>query len=179
MSEALVVRAARAEDADAVAAIYAPVVRDTVISFESEPPSPDEMRARMLRHADRLPWLVGEREGEVVGYAYAAPYRERDAYRWSVEVSVYVDSRRHRSGVGRKLYEELFARLRELGYRNTYAGITLPNPASVGLHESLGFRPVGVYEKVGYKNGGWHDVGWWQRALAEHGENPSPPRPVE
>jgi L-amino acid N-acyltransferase YncA len=159
------VRPADERDAEGICAIYAPNVHDSPISFETEPPTIGEI-ARRIREAlvDR-PWIVLEDEGGVLGYAYAAPHRGRLAYLWSVEVSVYVAEDARRGGVGQRLYQALFDLLRQQGYYNAYAGITLPNPASVGLHESLGFEAVGVYQKVGFKMGQWHDVGWWRLAL--------------
>jgi phosphinothricin acetyltransferase len=115
-------------------------------------------------------WLVAERDGQVVGYAYGGRHRERAAYNWTAEVSAYVDRSTHRGGIGRELYTELFKQLKERGFRLLVAGITLPNDASVGIHEALGFEPVGVYKNVGFKNGEWWDVGWWQLDLGE----PSP-----
>jgi L-amino acid N-acyltransferase YncA len=114
--------------------------------------------------------------GAVLGYAYASPHRERAAYRWSVDVAVYIAEQARRRGVGRQLYSTLFAMLVELGYYNAFAGVTLPNPASVGLHESMGFTPVGVYRNVGYKLGAWHDVGWWRRPLQPPAADPAEPR---
>jgi L-amino acid N-acyltransferase YncA len=169
------IRLATGDDAEQIQAIYAPYVRDTAISFEVEPPSVDEMRQRVSDVLPRMPWLVCERAGAVLGYAYAGKYRVRAAYQWSVDVSVYIDAHVHRSGIGRGLYTALLALLELQGFYNAYAGITLPNPASVGLHESLGFTPVGVYRHVGYKLGAWHDVGWWQRALRTHAADPKPP----
>jgi phosphinothricin acetyltransferase len=112
-------------------------------------------------------WLVAERDGRVVGYAYGGQHRERAAYNWTVEVSAYVDRSAHRSGVGRELYAELFRRLKQNGFRLLVAGITLPNEASVGIHEAMGFEPIGVYKNVGFKNGEWWDVGWWQLDMGE------------
>ncbi|HKH09902.1 MAG TPA: arsinothricin resistance N-acetyltransferase ArsN1 family B [Rubrobacter sp.] len=169
------IRLATARDAGPVAAIYAPNVTDTVISFESEPPGAEEMRLRIEGTLERYPWLVCERRGRVLGYAYAGAHGSRAAYRWSVDVSVYVHGGAHRTGVGRALYTSLFAALGLQGFYNAYAGATLPNPASVGLHEAMGFRPVGVYQKVGYKMGAWHDVGWWHLLLRERVEDPAPP----
>lgn len=169
------IRLATEGDAEAVAAIYAPVVEETAISFEAEPPTRAEMGERIAETLTRFPWLVCERGGAVLGYAYAGTHRSRAAYRWSADVSVYVADEARRAGVGRDLYESLLAVLRLQGFVNAYAGITLPNPASVGLHESIGFEPVGVYEDVGYKRGGWHDVGWWHLSLADHGPEPDPP----
>ncbi len=172
------IRLAEAADAAAVTAIYAPIVRDTCISFEYDVPDADEMRRRILDTLGRWPWLICVRQGVVLGYAYASPHRGRAAYRWSVDTSVYVDSRWRRHGVGRALYGSLFALLRLQGYCNAYAGIALPNPASVALHEAQGFRPVGVYREVGFKHGGWHDVGWWALALQAKPSEPRPPCPL-
>jgi L-amino acid N-acyltransferase YncA len=169
------IRLAGPDDAAGVQAIYAPVVRDTAVSFEAEPPTVEEMRQRITHTLERLPWVVCEHRGELLGYAYASPHRARAAYQWSVDVSVYVHTQARRSGVGRGLYRSLFPLLALQGFYNAYAGITLPNPASVGLHESLGFQPVGVYRAVGYKLGAWHDVGWWQLPLRERTTPPDPP----
>jgi L-amino acid N-acyltransferase YncA len=168
------IRLATPEDAVGVQAIYAPIVRDTTISFEWEPPSVEDMRKRIAEVVERMPWLVCEHGGEILGYAYAGPHRVRAAYQWSVDVSVYIQAQARRSGVGRGLYRSLFALLVLQGFYHAYAGITLPNPASVGLHEALGFTPVGVYPAVGYKLGGWHDVGWWQLTLQECASSPKP-----
>jgi phosphinothricin acetyltransferase len=124
------------------------------------------MEARMRAHEGTHPWLVEEAGGELVAYAYACPHRARTAYRWSVEVSVYVAAGRHRQGHGRRLYEALIEDLRERGYHVACAGITLPNEASVALHEGLGFEPVGIYRRIGWKLGAWRDVGWWELQLA-------------
>jgi L-amino acid N-acyltransferase YncA len=169
------IRLATGSDAGQVAEIYAPIVRDTIISFEVEPPTADEMRRRIENTLERLPWLVCERRGRVAGYAYAGAHGSRAAYRWSVDVSAYVHESERRTGVGRALYRSLFAVLALQGFYNAYAGITLPNPGSVGLHEAVGFRPVGVYRGVGYKLGAWHDVGWWQLSLQERVTSPRPP----
>src|SRR3954452_1382737 len=160
------VRVANLEDAAACAAIYAPYVTDTVISFETEPPSVSQMRDRM---ASAIAWFVFEDEGRVVGYAYASPFHARAAYRWSVEVSVYLEMGRRRSGSGRALYSALLDDLTARGYRNAMGGMTLPNAASEGLHRAMGFELVGVYRDVGYKNGEWHDVAWTQRVLSSEG----------
>jgi L-amino acid N-acyltransferase YncA len=172
------VRLASAEaDAARVAEIYRPAVEGNYISFEETAPTADEMAERMRKVLARLPWLVAEDEsGLVVGYAYASPHRERAAYRWSVDISVYVDPAFHRRGIGRLLYDELLERLRDLGYLNVYAGVTLPNDGSVTLHEGIGMRRIGVYERVGYKLGEWRDVAWFGMRLAEPTTDP-PPEP--
>jgi len=174
---AATVRLATEDDAAAIAAIYAPNVRNTAISFEIEPPSGGEMRRRMRETLARWPWLVCERDGEVLGYAYASQHRGRAAYQWSVDVSVYIHADARRRGVGSALYTPLLEIVRLQGFYNAYGGITLPNAGSVGLHEAFGFRSVGVYRAVGFKLGAWHDVGWWQLALQPHEPPPAPPTP--
>ena len=169
-------RIARAEDAPAIADIYAPYVRDTIISFETDAPDESEIQARMARIGAQYPWLVATSDGRVTGYAYACEHRARLAYRWSVDVAVYLPAGHHGKGIGRALYTRLFRLLREQGYVNAFAGITLPNEASVGVHEKMGFVPIGIYRRVGYKVGAWHDVGWWQLVLRE--PPPDPPDPI-
>jgi L-amino acid N-acyltransferase YncA len=169
------IRLATPEDAGPMAEIYAPFVTGSAISFEAEPPSETEMARRLAAGEDHAPWLVCAEERRVLGFAYASRHRDRAAYRWSVDVSVYVDQAAHRRGLGRALYTSLFALLRGQGFHAAHAGITLPNPASVGLHESLGFVPVGVYRSVGFKLGAWRDVGWWQLELRPRVGQPAPP----
>jgi phosphinothricin acetyltransferase len=164
-------------DADAVQAIYAPYVHNTAISFELEPPDVKEMRHRIRKTLVMYPWLVCE-QGETVGYAYASQHRERAAYQWSVDVAVYAAPQYQRAGVGRGLYTSLFALLRLQGFFNAFAGIALPNDASVGLHMALGFQPIGVYRAVGFKLGKWHDVSWWGLPLQPPHPTPMPPRPL-
>ena len=173
------VRTATGADGRALADIYAPVVEDTHVSFETDPPDAEEMGRRIRETTDRLPWLVCEHDGRVVGYAYASPHSDRPAYRWSVDVSVYVDEGSRRHGVARGLYGSLLEILRLQGLYSAYAVIALPNPASVELHEALGFERVGLYERVGYKDGEWHDVGHWGRSLCEPEPSPSSPTPLE
>lgn len=173
------VRFATEEDGERIRAIYGPYVRDSVISFEETPPSIAETKRRIAATIEQYPWLVCEHSGMVIGYAYAGPHRSREAYRWSIDCSAYVDQEYHRNGVARGLYESLFALCSIQGFRNAYAGITLPNEASVSFHEDRGFEPVGVYERVGYKHGDWHDVGWWAKSLAEYPPDPDPPLSIE
>ncbi len=174
-----IIREATRADCAAILDIYRPVVENTAISFETDVPTLDEIAARIERTTRDYPWLVLEIDQQVAGYAYASRHRERSAYQWSVDVSVYVGERYRRQGVGKTLYTSLFAALELLGYVNLFAGIALPNPGSVGLHESMGFEPVGVYRGVGYKLGAWRDVGWWQRDLCPHVDQPEPPRAVD
>jgi L-amino acid N-acyltransferase YncA len=176
MSELRIRDADPARDAAACAAIYAPHVEGSAVSFEERAPDAAEMAARIERYGTSHAWLIAEREGEVVGYAYATAFNERPAYRWSAGVSVYVAESAHGQGVGRALYSALFDRLRERGFRMACAGITLPNPASEALHERLGFELVGVNQEIGWKDGAWRDVGWYQMELAPAGEGP-PPEP--
>ena len=171
-----------ARDAAACAAIYAPFVTGTAVSFEEIPPSPEQFAAKIAALRATHPYLVCERDGAVAGFAYGAPHRERAAYRWAADVSVYVAPAAHRRGVGRALYAALFERLRAQRFQIACAGITLPNDASVGLHEALGFEPVGVYRAIGWKAGAWRDVGWWQLRLqpwdaAASGSPPPEPLP--
>lgn len=174
-SERLEIRFASADDAAGVAAIYAPNVTDSSISFEAEPPAPEAMRERILATLEQTPWLVCERAGELLGYAYASAHSERAAYRWSLNASVYVAAGCRRLGIGRALYTSLFALARLGGYYAVHAGVTLPNAPSVALHESLGFVPVGVYRAVGFKFGAWRDVGWWQLELRPRTGTPAAP----
>jgi phosphinothricin acetyltransferase len=171
-----IIRPATSADAPGVQAIYAPIVRETAISFELEPPTVGEMGERIAKTLEHWPWLVCERGGDILGYVYAGQHRSRPAYQWSVDVSVYVHAHARRSGVGRALYRSLLSLVTLQGFYQAYAGITLPNPGSVGLHEALGFTPVGVYRGVGYKLRAWHDVGWWQLTLQAHRSPPAPPR---
>jgi L-amino acid N-acyltransferase YncA len=167
------IRLAGLEDAAAIRAIYGPAVA-TPISFELAVPTEQEMRRRIAKTLTTYPWLVCEQGGRVVGYAYGSRHRQRAAYDWSVEVSAYVDQSCRRKGVGRALYLALFKALSCQGYYSAFAGITVPNPESVGFHESVGFRPIGVFHRIGFKNGAWHDVGWWELFLATQPEIPPP-----
>ncbi|MGH8862741.1 MAG: GNAT family N-acetyltransferase [Jatrophihabitantaceae bacterium] len=163
----MIVREATTADATACADIYAPYVRDTAISFELEAPSPEVMSDRIAAALRTFAWLVLEDDGRIAGYAYATTYRQREAYRWACETSVYLEPGRRRTGAGRALYAALFARLAERGFRLAIAGMTLPNDASVALHRRLGFEDVGTFRNVGWKNGAWHDVLMMQRALTD------------
>ncbi len=171
----MAIRMARVDDAEQIRAIYAPIVEKTTISFEWEPPGAEEMRSRIAETLVSYPWLVSEESQEILGYAYAGLHRSRKAYEWSVETSVYVRGDVRRRGFGRSLYVVLSSLLALQGYYNAYAGIALPNPASVALHESVGFRPIGVYREVGFKKGRWHDVGWWQLELQPKAGGPVRP----
>lgn len=173
------IRFVEPRDAVDIVAIYGPSCESTPISFEVRPPTTDEITARIERIATQYPWLVCEIDGRVSGYVYASRHRERAAYAWSIDVAVYTASFCLRRGVGRGLYTSLLELLRLQGIYKAYAGITLPNDASVGLHEAFGFKPIGVYHGVGYKLGRWHDVGWWELSLQPVRRDPSPPQPIQ
>ena len=159
------IRLATSSDAAAIAEIYRPIVTSTPISFEIEPPDEQEFQHRIKKVIPGHPWLVCENQQQIAGYAYASRHHERAAYQWSVDTSVYVHSDYRRRGIGQALYTSLFRILIAQDYYNAYAGITLPNPGSVGLHESVGFKRLCVYHNVGYKLGSWYDVGWWELSL--------------
>ena len=162
-----IVRVATVADAEAIAEIYTPFVLDSAISFEETPPSAQEMARRITATLPTHPFLVFEDVAGQIGYAYAGAHGPRAAYRWSCNVSVYVALGAHRRGVGRALYTKLFDLLGRQGFHSLFAGITLPNDKSVGLHEAMGFTHLGTYRQVGFKHGAWHDVGYWRRGAGD------------
>ena len=173
----MIVRIADPErDAPWVAAIYRPAVEVSIATFEEVPPGAEAMEARMRATLARTPWLVMDDGSALSGYAYAAQHRERPGYRWAVDISVYVHGDMQGRGIGRRLYDELLDILRRQRFVNAYAGIALPNPASVALHEAIGMRRIGVYERVGHKFGRWVDVAWYGMHLAD--PPPDPPEPI-
>lgn len=169
------IRLVNEADSPGLLKIYTPIVKNTAISFETQPPTESQFRQRISDLADSFPWLVYVDDERILGYAYAGHHRARAAYQWCTEVSAYVDAEQRRSGIGRVLYTSLLKILRLQGYFNAYAGITLPNPASTKFHEAMGFKLVGVYKDIGYKMAEWHDVGWWHLRLREDPSPPSPP----
>lgn len=169
----MIFRLATPDDAAGILEIYGPYVRDTSITFETVVPSREEMAGRIGKYLEQWPWLVAEENGRIAGYAYASRYRERVAYQWSVECSVYIHNDSLRRGLARALYTGLFRLLQKQGYRNVYAVINLPNDRSVAFHESLGFRWFATYEQVGYKLGQWKNVGWWRLVINEFGPEPA------
>ena len=171
-------RLATADDGPACAAIYAPYVTDTSISFELEPPDGAEMGARIARTIERTPWVVVEVGGVVRAYAYATRHRERPAYDWTVETAVYVDPRLARVGLGRMAMRAVLAILRAQGAHLVVAGITLPNEGSVALHLGLGFERIGGFEAIGWKRGGWHGVDWFALELGPREDEPMPLIPL-
>lgn len=174
-ADVVVVRAATVADAPAIQSIYAPIVLETVASFEEAPPDIDEIARRMVARP-RLPWVVAEVAGRPAGYAYASRHQQRHAYRWSAESSVYLDTAYRGRGIARALYKRLLTEVTELGYVSIFAGIVLPNGASVAVHEALGFTAIGVFPHVGFKHEAWRDVGWWQRPLRDLPGAPDEPR---
>jgi L-amino acid N-acyltransferase YncA len=170
------IREARVEDGGAAARIYAPYVVETAITFEEQPPDAPEMSRRIGDTLAGHPFLVAESAGAVIGYAYATSHRARASYRWSADVSVYLDGNHHHCGVGSAMYGVLLPLLAAQGFVMAHAGVTLPNPASVGLHEAVGFKPVGIFRNVGYKLGEWRDVGWWAKQL--NNPRPQPDEPI-
>lgn len=172
----LTIRDAVPADAAACAAVYRPYVLETAITFETEPPTETEMARRVEAAAHSHAFLVAEAQETIIGYAYAGPFAARPAYRWSCEVSVYLEPGRRRTGAGRALYLALLPRLTDRGYRVAVAKMTLPNDASMGLHRALGFQPVGVHRRIGWKHGAWHDVAIAQLDLITGESIPAEPR---
>jgi phosphinothricin acetyltransferase len=171
------IRLATPDDAPGILAIYAPYIEKTSFTFETEVPSLDEFAERISSYLLTWPWLVSETQGKITGYAYATKYRERTAYQWCTESSIYVHDDFQQSGTGRVLYTVLVEILQRQRFRNVYAVINLPNEKSVSFHERMGFRYFATYEQVGYKLGKWKNVGWWRLVINEFGDEPSPPIP--
>lgn len=176
MGGALTIRPVVAEDAAAIATLYAPYVRDTAISFEIEPPDTTEMARRIARVSARYPWIVAEMDGALAGYAYATELYERAAYRWVAESTIYLAPEMHGRGLGKALYGALLNDLRERGFLAAVGKVTLPNGPSVRLHEKMGFSQVGQLRAVGFKQGRWHDVGLYQAELAGRPDRPAEPQ---
>jgi L-amino acid N-acyltransferase YncA len=172
------IRLAVEHDAEAIAAIYAPFCDANVVSFEYIAPAAEEIAGRIRTVTAQWPWLVLDDAGIVAGYAYAGRHRERAAYGWAVDTAVYIADGCRGRGAGRALYTALFGVLKLQGYFKACAGITLPNSASVGLHEAFGFKRVGVYQGIGYKKGAWHDVAWYEAVVQPERPDPPAPRPV-
>jgi L-amino acid N-acyltransferase YncA len=170
------IRLATLADSEPIAAIYAPFCENTSVSFETVAPAPADMAARIQKITTQYPWLVLESDGVVAGYVYASQHRDRVAYQWSVDVTAYTHPNYRRRGVGKALYTSLFELLSHQGYYKAHAGIALPNPGSIGLHEALGMTLVGIYKGVGFKLDAWHDVAWYQGPLQP--QQPDPARPI-
>lgn len=169
------IRLATIEDAKQVLEIYSNYVINTATSFETDVPSEQEMQSRISSCLQKYPWIVWVINERIAGYVYASKHREREAYQWSCESSVYVDDDFQGRGIGKKLYQLLFQVLKLQGFRNVYAGITMPNEASINLHEKCGFKHFATYENIGYKLGKWHTVKWWKLQINNYDLNPPPP----
>ena len=170
-----IIRIATPEDAAGILDIYTPFISNTSFTFETDIPSVEEFAARIKTYLINWPWLVAESGGKITGYAYATRHRERTAYQWSVESSVYIHDDFQQTGLGRNLYKTMFEILKQQGFTNVYAVINLPNDKSVAFHEKLGFQYFATYEKVGYKLGKWKNVGWWRLSINEYGDEPAAP----
>lgn len=173
------IRLATSDDAAGIRAIYAPYVAETTVTFEQEPPSVAAVADRIRETTANYPWFVCELDGQVVGYAYGGRLRKRDAYRWAVETSVYVDRDRQGAGIGRAVYTALLDCLRAQGYQDAYAVLTVPNPGSEAFHEAMGFAELAGFPALGYKHGEWCDVAWWRSELGEHPDDPADPLPTQ
>lgn len=171
------IRLASAHDAFSILGIYAPYIVNSSYTFETEVPDLNSFKERINLYLQSWPWLVCEVNGIVAGYAYGARHRERIAYQWSVESSIYIHDDHQKAGVATALYASLIEILKLQGFRNVYAVINLPNEKSVGFHEKMGFEYFATFKKVGYKLGKWKDVGWWQLQLNEYSSNPASPIP--
>jgi len=169
------IRIATTDDSESILKIYAPYIENTSYTFETDVPTVDSFKERISSYLQNWPWLVCEVNGVIAGYAYGAKHRERLAYQWSVESSVYIHDDYQRMGVARALYTALIGILKLQGFRNLYAVINLPNDKSVSFHENLAFEYFATYENVGYKLGRWKNVGWWQLQLNEYSLKPEPP----
>ena len=176
MSENIVIRLAVPEDVEAILNIYAGYIRNTVITFEVEVPTVEEFQKRMEQIQEQFPWLVCEIDGVIAGYAYASKHAQRAAYRWSADLSVYIDEKYHRRHIAAALYAALYAMLKAQGYYTVYAGVSTPNPKSEAFHLAQGFTVVGVYPNVGYKLGKWCTLTWYGLPLQEYGDVPEEPK---
>jgi L-amino acid N-acyltransferase YncA len=156
------IRFANEEDCQRILEIYAPYILDSAISFETEVPTLEDFKTRFQEITAKYPWIVFEEDNQIIGYAYASSHRSRCAYGWSCEVTVYIDEKHHKRGIGTQLYEALFPILKAQGFYNLFAGVTQPNEGSNTIHKRLGFQEIGTYRNIGYKFGKWHDVSWYQ-----------------
>ncbi|MBQ7933953.1 MAG: N-acetyltransferase [Lachnospiraceae bacterium] len=172
------IREASLADAETILDIYKKYVEETSISFETQVPSVAEFRNRMNNIMNQFPYLVCEMDGKVVGYAYASKHRERAAYQWSADLSIYIEETYHRQHIATMLYDKLIDLLKIQGYYTAFAGVTSPNPNSEAFHEAYGFETVGVFHNVGYKLGQWRDVKWYSLQLTDYRELPTAPRSI-
>jgi phosphinothricin acetyltransferase len=168
------IRCALSSDASSILDIYAPYIANTAVSFETEVPTVEDFTRRIMGNQESCPWLVYESGGFIAGYAYASKHRDRAAYQWSLESSVYVNESFRQQGIATKLYQKLFQILKYQGCRNLYAGITLPNEKSVIFHQKMGFSKIADYKNIGYKFNRWHTVGWYELQLNVYSDAPAP-----
>lgn len=171
----MIIRSVRPEDAEAIRSIYAPYIENGAVSFEYNVPSVDEIRSRIKKITEKYPWFVSELDGAVVGYAYASPFREREAYQWKAEVSVYVSDNAKGTGTAKALYDKLLSQLKGMGMVSAIAGMTVPNPETERFHEKYGFKKVAEFPNVGFKNGQWHSVAFTELQLNEYSMEPKSP----
>jgi phosphinothricin acetyltransferase len=169
------IRRAKPADADALLSIYAPYIAGSAFTFETEVPSTAAFAKRIEVYQENWPWLIFEIDGIIAGYAYATKHRERTAYQWCVESSVYVNDDYQKRGIAKALYTALFSILKYQGCRNVYAGITLPNDKSISFHKKYGFMWIADYKNIGYKLSKWHTVSWWQMQLNDYSNEPEAP----
>jgi L-amino acid N-acyltransferase YncA len=169
------VRLATINDAQQITDIYSPNISKAAISFETEVPSAEEMQNRIETILQKYPWIVCEIDGKIAGYVYASKHRDREAYQWSCECTIYMHNDFKGKGIGKELYQLLFEILQLQGFRNVYAGITLPNEGSITIHEKCGFKHFATYENIGYKFAEWHSVGWWKLQINDYNLQPPPP----
>lgn len=169
------VRLATINDTRQIREIYAPSILGAATSFETEVPSAEEMQSRIETILKKYPWIVCAVDEKIAGYVYASKHRDREAYQWSCECSIYMNNDFKGKGIGKELYQLLFQILKLQGFRNVYAGISLPNEASVHIHEKCGFKHFATYENIGYKFGNWHTVGWWKLQINDYDLQPPPP----
>ncbi|MES2780776.1 MAG: N-acetyltransferase family protein [Bacteroidota bacterium] len=173
------IRLVEEKDTVALRDIYAHYVENTHVSFEYRAPDSEEFRERILTITEEFPWLVCLQNDKAIGYAYAHKHRLRDAYQWSPESTIYLAPDFHTKGIGSILYKTLFDVLKLQGYHTVFAGVALPNEKSVGIHQRMGFEDIGIFQKVGYKNGKWHDTRWFQLNLQGYSDEPVAPRKLQ
>jgi Sortase and related acyltransferases len=178
MSRDIIIRRAKASDAQDLLGIYAPYVRETAITFEYTVPSLKEFSERINKTLTKYPFLVAVHEAQILGYAYASAFKNRAAYDWAVETTIYVKQDNRQSGVGKKLYQNLEVVLKKQNICNLYACIAYPNPGSIGFHEHLGFQTIGHFSKCGYKFETWYDMVWMEKMIGEHDQHPELFKPI-
>lgn len=175
----MLIRPVQIQDTKAILDIYAPYILNSAFTFETTVPSEQEFAERINTYTQKYPWLIAEDDGKIIGYAYAGKHRDREAYQWCVESSVYVLDEYHGKGIAHHLYNRLFELLKQFGYINVYAAITLPNSKSISFHTKMGFEHFTTFKNIGYKLGKWHDVAWMVKVINEHADDPGAPKKVQ